>query len=150
MEVSRLTTVLGNSLAGVTVEFKSKGEPVAPVTEQVKNTIQKEIEKALRIGGPITIHALAEMYSYYQSEPYYMGIRRNLVFGKVTKDVQKLIKDMTLSDRREFLLDAIAGSKGFVREVLFIGVRYYLRRYPKYVSEFKSVLTKEEFYDVAY
>lgn len=152
--MNKRTQDLYHSLVGSSIEFsfKKKLDSALSIEQNIqreKERISKNVDEALSVGGELCVMLLAELTNFYRKEIYYMAVRssirmnryRPLVLDYLRLDVEERIKRL-----REVLSEKLKGDKHRALKVSI--TRYFLRTYPNRTTEFKKLLTREEFMSV--
>lgn len=149
------TKSLYPSLVGSSIEFSFK-KKVANVTTIEKNIqvakkrITSDIEEALSIGGELCVMLLAELTSFYSHEPYYMAVRSSIQMRRYRPLVLEYMQK-SVSEREERLQRVLSEKlrKDNTRELKVSALRYFLMSFPRRITNFKKLLTREEYLLVA-
>lgn len=146
---------LGTSLVGGSLEFsfRKKVANVTPIEDNIrsaKRRIIKDVEEALSVGGELCVMMLAELTAYYRREVYYMAVRSCIEMRRFRPAVLEYL-DLDVEERSERLRKVLSKSikSDRNRDFKISILRYFLSIYGGRISEFKSLLTREEYLIVA-
>ena len=93
---------------------------------------------------------LAELTSYYSKQLYYMAVRSCIEMRRYRPAVLKYL-ELSVDERASYLARELSKpikyDKG--RGVKITALSYFVRTYESRLTDFKSVLTREEFLTIA-
>ena len=143
------------SLVGSSTEysFRKKVASATPIEQNIrieKERIERDVEMALYVGGNLAVMLLAELTLYYRRELYYMAVRSSIEMRRyrpVVLDYMKLDSSDRCERLKKVLEENIRYDKN--RELKVETLRFFLAVHPRYLEEFKRLLTKEEYLIVA-
>ena len=134
------------SLVGSHIEFKASGKVVTDTVEATREKIEEDLLEAKSARGAVSIYLMAEIVAFYQTQNYYGAIRSSIRVGRYSRDIQSWLENP--SEDRVAKYKYMLGLKGTNREVLMKVIKYLIQGKRRYLKEFKSLLTKEEYYYV--
>lgn len=143
------------SLVGSSTEFSFRKSlaSVTPIEQNIrsaKKRIERDVEMALGVGGQLCVMLLAELTYFYAKETYYMAVRSSIEMRRYRPSVLEYMS-LDTDERAERLTTVLSkplrSDKN--REIKVEALRYFLSTYPNRVSQFKKLLTREEYLIVA-
>lgn len=149
------STDLYKSLVGSSTDysFKNKVASATPIDQNIasaKKRIKRDIDMALAVGGELCVMLLAELTSFYSKETYYMAVRGAIEMRRYRPSVLEYLK-LSVDERAERLHEVLKESirKDKNRDLKVTALKYFLSTYTSRITEFRKLLTKEEFLIVA-
>ena len=106
--------------------------------------IKKDIDSAFKTGGELCIILLAELLSYYTKQVYYMGVRSSIELRRYRPTVLEYLREKSVEKRAETLVSILSTVVGD-RDIKVLALKYFLSTYTSRISEFRGLLSKEEF-----
>ena len=105
---------------------------------------------ALAVGGELCVMLLAELTSFYSKETYYMAVRGEIEMRRYRPSVLEYLK-LSVDERAERLHEVLKEPirKDRNRDLKVAALKYFLSTYTSRITEFRKLLTKEEFLIVA-
>lgn len=145
------TQSLLSSLVGGSIEFSFRKKVTNATSidkniQSARNKIAKDVDTALATGGELCVMLLAEITNYYRRELYYMAVRSAIEMRRFRPAVLEYLQldvDNRADRLRTILSEKLRGDKN--RGVKVLIAEYFLRTYPSRLSEFKKLLTREEY-----
>lgn len=143
------------SLVGASIDysFKKKFEGALSIEQNIRSErerIERDVEKALSVGGELCVMLLAELTASYVHQPYYMAVRSAIQMRRYRPTVLEYMK-LDAEQRAKRLMEVLGkplkGDKH--RELKVTALRYFLITYPHRTKSFKKLLTREEYLIVA-
>ena len=145
------TRGLLTSLVGYHIEFKfSSTAGITSLDNSVqlmRTRIQDTCEKIQYLKGSLGLALLAEMYHFYKSEAYFSAVRGAFSFHRLLPKVVEYLS-LTVEERLNKLLSLLKGCKEH-RYYVVAAIGYFCKTYPNRLKQFRPLLTKEEFLNIA-
>ena len=153
--MDKRTLELAPSLVGCSIDFSFKKKVDSALTIErnivaAKKKIERDVNIALSIGGQECVMLLAELTSYYSKQLYYMAVRSCIEMRRYRPAVLKYLA-LPIDERASYLARELSKpikyDKG--RDAKITALSYFVRTYESRLTDFKSVLTREEFLTIA-
>lgn len=145
------TRGLLTSLVGYHIEFKfSSTAGITSLDNSVqlmRTRIQDTCEKIQYLKGSLGLALLAEMYHFYKSEAYFSAVRGAFSFHRLLPKVMEYLS-LTVEERLNKLISLLKGDKER-RYYVVAAICYFCKTYPNRLKQFRPLLTKEEFLNIA-
>ena len=138
-------------LVGTHLAFRVKGSEDALSGINVDTEIrflERESQVALSCGGSLCIMLLAELLAFYRTKPYYMAVRGGLRMGRYRPAVIDYVQALTPQERQERLVKALE-DKESDRDVVLKALRWFVHCYPSRRKNFKELLSRSEYLQIA-
>ena len=110
--------------------------------------LERESHTALSCGGSYCIMLLAELLAFYRTKPYYMAVRGGFHMGRYRPAVIDYVQTLTPQDRQDRLMKAL-DDKDADRDVILKALRWFVHCYPSRRKNFKEVLSRSEYLQIA-
>lgn len=145
------TRGLLTSLVGYHIEFKFSS--TAGITsldnsiQLVRTRIQDTCERIQYLKGSLGLALLSEMYYFYKTETYFSAVRGAFSFHRLLPKVMEYLS-LTVEERLNKLVSLLKGCKEH-RYYVVVAIGYFVKTYPNRLKQFRPLLTKEEFLNIA-
>lgn len=136
-------------LVGTSIDYSfskksPKGADIKKNVSASKERILIDVENALSIGGELCVILLAELYSYYSRQPYYMAVRSSITMRRYRPAVMSYL-ELTVEERAVKLIGLLKKSfKDRNRHLKITAVKYFTSVYPNRLKMFREYVTREE------
>ena len=153
--MNKRTLELAHSLVGCSIDFsfKKKADSALTIEKNIvaaKRKIERDVNIALSIGGQECVMLLAELTSYYSKQLYYMAVRSCIEMRRYRPAVLKYLA-LSVDERASYLARELSKpikyDKG--RDAKITALSYFVKTYESRLTDFKPVLTREEFLTIA-